>query len=71
MSKEIPQELTPTDEVINFLDSIKDNRVQWGIIKTTMLLSSSWEIGFKEAGIDIERVRDKANEIELNKNRGY
>jgi hypothetical protein len=71
MSKEIPQELTPTDEVINFLDSIKDNRVQWGIIKTTMILSNSWEISCKECGIDIERVRDKANEIELNKNRGY
>jgi len=64
MSKEIPQELTPTDEVINFLDSIKDNKVQWGIIKTTMLLSNSWEIGFNEAGIDIDRVRTKAEDIE-------
>ena len=41
MSKEIPQELTPTDEVINFLDNIKDNKIKWGIIKTTMLLSNS------------------------------
>jgi len=71
MSKEIPQELTPTDEVINFLDSIKDNRVQWGIIKTTMILSNSWEISCKECGIDIDRIRAKAEEIELNKNRRY
>ena len=64
MSKEIPQELTPTDEVINFLDNIKDNKIKWGIIKTTMLLSNSWEIGFNEAGIDIDRVRTKAEDIE-------
>lgn len=67
MNKEIEQELSPTDQVINFLDSIKDNRVQWGIIKTTMVLSKSWEIGFKEAGIDVERVRAKADEIEKNR----
>ena len=67
MSKEIPQELTPTDGVINFLDSIKDNRVQWGIIKTTMLLSNSWEIGCRECGIDIDRIRNKADEIEAGK----
>jgi hypothetical protein len=67
MSVERQQELSPTDQVINFLDSIKDNRVQWGIIKTTMVLSKSWEIGFKEAGIDVERVRAKADEIEKNR----
>lgn len=67
MSVERQQELSPTDQVINFLDSIKDNRVQWGIIKTTMVLSNSWEISFKEAGIDVERVRAKADEIEKNR----
>lgn len=69
MNKEIEQELSPTDQVINFLDSIKDNRVQWGIIRTTLLLSKSWEISCKEAGIDMEKVRNKADEIELNRNR--
>ncbi len=54
--------------MIAFLDSVKENQAQWETVKSTMLSSVNWEINFKQAGVDVEKVRAKAEEIDEARN---
>ena len=62
--KEEEQQLSPTDQMILFLEDASQHQLQWEMVKRN-LKDEVWQDNLKRSGVDLDRMNERIREIDF------
>ena len=64
--KEQEQKLSPTDQMLNFLEGASKNQLQWELMKKN-LEDEVWQDNLIRSGVDLDMMNERIREIDFEK----
>ena len=65
--KEQEQQLSPTDQMLNFLEGASKHNLQWELMKKN-LEDEVWQDNLIRSGVDLDMMNERIREIDFERN---
>jgi hypothetical protein len=64
-TKMTKEKLSPTEQMLLFLEEARQNKLRWEMIKEFLLENKAWQKELEQSGVNLGRVTEKIGEIDL------